>query len=317
MPVGLRITVPIVLVALVVVGISVLFLKGQSDGAIQVSGLISEIQILQRDLHKQLTAAMRLVHQEGYTAAWALVSLSFFYGVFHAAGPGHGKVVISTYLVTHESALRRGLALAISSSIVQGITAIVAVSATVAVLGMTLRQAQGTTNSLESVSFGLVALVGLFLLVSRVHRIAVRAGQEKQGHHACGGCGHDHGPSAAQVEDTLSFRSMAALVLSIGIRPCSGAILILLVAYSLGLQLAGILAVMAMSLGTAITVSAIAVLSVYSRKGALRLASLLPDHQSRLTIVIDCVAILGALVILVAGVLLLQASLVAPVHPLR
>lgn len=310
-------TLPIVLVALIVVGISVLVLKGQSDGAFQVSGLISEIHTLQRDLHKQLAAAMRLVHQEGYTAAWALVGLSFFYGVFHAAGPGHGKVVISTYLVTHESALRRGLALAVTSSLVQGITAVVAVAATVAVLGMTLRQAQGTTNNLELISFGLVALVGLFLLVSRVHRIAVRVGKERQGHDACADCGHSHGPSPDQLEETLSIRSMAALILSIGIRPCSGAILILLVAYSLDLRLAGVLAVMAMSLGTAITVSAIAVLSVYSRKGALRLATLLPDHHSRFTVLVDCVAILGALVILVAGVLLLQASLVAPVHPLR
>ena len=74
--------------------------------------------------------------------SWALVAHSFLYGVFHAAGPGHGKIVISTYILTNESQLRRGLLLSISCSLCQGLAAIVAVDLTAELLSTTLRQAE-------------------------------------------------------------------------------------------------------------------------------------------------------------------------------
>lgn len=321
MPIGWRFAVPVVF-AVLLAGFLALFAFGlQPTDVFPISGLVTDIQALQRDLHDQLASAMRAVQEEGYTAAWALVSLSFFYGVFHAAGPGHGKVVISTYLLTQESALRRGLVLAALSAMVQGITAIVAVSVTVALLDMSLRQAQNAAAPLEMVSYGMVALVGLMLLLSRVRRITrrTRKGHDHDHNHDHGGsdCGHKHGPSRDELEAPLSVRGMAALVLSVGLRPCSGGILILLVAYSLDLRWTGIIAVMAMSFGTALTVSAMATLSVYSRKGALWLATMLPDHKSRVVVIVDCVAILGGLVILLAGALMLHAAWSAPVHPLR
>ena len=107
------------------------------------------------------------------------------------------------------------------------------------------------------------------------------------------------------------------MVASIGVRPCSGAILVLLVAYSVDLRIAGMIAVMAMSLGTAITVSLLAVMSVYARKGALWIASRLPDSATRLALAVDVIAVLGGGVIFVAGALMLQGALSAPVHPLR
>jgi ABC-type nickel/cobalt efflux system permease component RcnA len=79
----------------------------------------------QRDLHRELAGAIKALRREGSAAAaWSLIVLSFLYGVFHAAGPGHGKAVISTYLVTHKSALSRGIWLSAVASLIQGLTAI-------------------------------------------------------------------------------------------------------------------------------------------------------------------------------------------------
>jgi len=297
------------------------------------SGLVLEIQTVQRDLHRQLAAAMQAVQAEGAAAATALVVLSFLYGVFHAAGPGHGKVVISTYILTQESQLRRGLLLSLVSSLCQGLTAILAVAATAGLLGLSLRQAQGTATGLETLSYGLVALVGFTLVASRAHHLLRRRrlpmprgrGNSLQlapGHHhkhdgACPSCGHAHGPSLRDLDAPLSWRGLAGMVASIGLRPCSGAVLVLLVAYSLDLRWAGVGAVLAMSLGTAITVSLLATLSVYARKGALRLAALIPDRAARLAVALDLIAVLGGLVILTAGILMLQAALTVPAHPLR
>lgn len=333
MPVARRNLLVAAAIAVLAAGLAVPF-SALPDGVPGLwSGLVLEIQTVQRDLHRQLAAAMQAVQAEGAAAATALVVLSFLYGVFHAAGPGHGKVVISTYILTQESQLRRGLLLSLVSSLCQGLTAILAVAATAGLLGLTLRQAQGTATGLETLSYGLVALVGFTLVASRAHRLLRRrrlpmprgrgdTPQLAPGHHhkhdgACPGCGHAHGPSLRDLDAPLSWRGLAGMVASIGLRPCSGAVLVLLVAYSLDLRWAGVGAVLAMSLGTAITVSLLATLSVYARKGALRLAALIPDRAARLAVALDLVAIFGGLVILTAGILMLQATLTVPAHPLR
>ena len=336
MPVARRNLILAAAILVLAAGLAFPFSKLPDLGAGLWSGLVLEVQTVQRDLHRQLAAAMQAVQAEGAAASLTLVVLSFLYGVFHAAGPGHGKVVISTYILTHESQLRRGLFLSLISSLCQGLTAILAVTATVGLLDLTLRQAQGTATGLETVSYGLVALVGLTLVASRARRLLRRRQRSKShdyrphpangqhhtdaGHRhdgACSGCGHAHGPSLQEMDAPLSLRGIVGMVASIGLRPCSGAVLVLLVAYSLELYWAGVAAVLAMSLGTAITVSLLATLSVYARRGALHLAALLPDRAGRLTMALDLVAVLGGLVILTIGILMLQAALTVPAHPLQ
>lgn len=295
------------------------------------SEVVLEVQTVQRDLHRQLATAIQAVKARGMAASWALVALSFLYGVFHAAGPGHGKLVISTYILTNESQLRRGLLLSISCSLCQGMTAIVAVDLTAGLLGFTLRQAQSAATDLETITYGLVALLGLTLILSRARRLYRRLGNsapnlyghlsrsrpEQHRHGApCPSCNHGHGPSRQDLDTPLSWTGFAGIVTSVGLRPCSGAVLVLLVAYSLDLRWAGIGAVLAMSLGTAITVSLLATLSVYARKGALQLASLIPFPTVRLAAALDLVAVLGGLVILIAGILMLESALFISAHPL-
>ena len=305
--------------ALLLAALAAAVFLGFPEAAASAWGRLAvEIQAIQRDLHRQLADAMNAVQAEGTAAAWTLISLSFLYGVFHAAGPGHGKVVISTYLLTQESELRRGLLLSFAASLCQGATAILAVAATAGLLSLSLRQTQGAANHLEMVSYALIALLGAVLLATRARRLLRRGplhDHDPAGHdHAT--CGHDHGPDRTALEQPLSWRSFAGMVLSIGIRPCSGAILVLLVAYSLDLRWAGVAAVLAMSLGTALTVALLATLSVYARKTSLRLAAVLPGSRRGLSRAVDLVALAGGAIILLLGLLLLQAAWNAPAHPL-
>src|ERR687898_595430 len=192
---------------------------------------VASVFAVQRDLHRELAAAMRSVQANEAAAAWSLAGLGFLYGVFHAAGPGHGKVVISTYLATHESRLRRGVALSVLSSLLQGATALAAVGLTVAVLDRSFREAQSTAFALESVSYGLVGLLGLFLVFRSGRRLLARerpSNGDTPAAFARGStstCCHAHGPSATDLAAPPSLRHFVATVLSIGLRPCSGAIL--------------------------------------------------------------------------------------------
>jgi nickel/cobalt transporter (NicO) family protein len=335
MPMIARVLVPVsaamslvAVVALVLVSVQ----TAESGGV--WSRLLVEVHAIQRDLHRQLAGAMHAVAARESMAAWGLVVLSLLYGVFHAAGPGHGKIVISTYLLTHESQLRRGVTLSLVASLAQGITAILIVEVTVALLGWTFRRADAAATGFEAVSYGLVALIGALLAVTGLRRLHARLRQPPliSAHHTshaadrdyapdhgatCSQCGHAHGPMRSDLDASVSLHTLAGLILSIGIRPCSGAVLVLLAAHALSLRWAGIGAVLAMSVGTGLTVSFLAILSVYARKASLRLATLLPDRASRIAMAIDAVRVIGGFIILWAGLILLQSAWLVPAHPLR
>jgi ABC-type nickel/cobalt efflux system permease component RcnA len=270
--------------------------------------LVTEMQAVQRALHRGLADAVRAVEQQGWVAAWSLISLSFLYGVFHAAGPGHGKLIIATYLATHESRLKRGIALAIWSALAQGVTAVIAVEATVAILGLSLADATKTALQLERVSYALVALLGMFLMIAAARRLW--SGHHHHHH------GHAHMPSPSDIPDEITLRQMLSIILSIGIRPCAGAVLVLIFAYILQLRWTGISAVFAMSIGTAITVAGLAALSVYARQVALRLSSRIPEGSARVAALFNIAALLGGLILVLLGVALFKSLQAVAGHPI-
>ena len=282
------------------------------------------VQSVQRDLHLSLSAALRNIEADGFGASLALIGLSFLYGVFHAAGPGHGKIVISTYLLSHESQLRRGVILSFASAMVQGLTAIIIVTLAVWLLNLSMRQTRGMANDVEVASFALITLMGLMIMASRLWRLRkatstdALSGQHNHKHdHDHAHCDHAHGPSQSDLDAALSLRTFIGIVLSIGIRPCSGAVIVLLLAYSLDLGMVGLFAVLAMSLGTAITVSVLASISVYLREAAKRLLVMMPDGGTITGRIMDVVGLMGGFVIFVFGASMLNIALFAPVHPFR
>ncbi len=277
---------------------------------------VAYVRAKQREIQRQLADAIRALREErSPSAAWSLIALSFFYGVYHALGPGHGKAVISTYLLTQRSDLKKGLALSWGGSLLQGVTAIALVYGAMALIDWTHRDAQNAVGTLETVSFALIALVGLGLLLRSLWSLrrtwrgptVLAPGQSE-----VPACGHNHGPSAEQLRTTSGLRESLSVIASIGIRPCSGAVLVLLVAQILDLRLAGFAAVLAMSIGTAITVSTLAGLAVTMRRFSASLArfdgrgAILAGHLAAMT---------GGFLIAVMGVVLFAGSL-GPSHPL-
>lgn len=275
--------------------------------------LLSTIVTTQRALQQDLSSATRAAAEHGFAAAWTLIGLSFVYGVLHAAGPGHGKFVISTYLITHESAVPRSLLLSVLSALMQGVTAIVIIEVLVALLGIGLRQATGIANNLEITSYALVIMIGLILSAVTLRRFMKRS----QGHvDACGHCGHSHAVDAPHGAEKSSVAQLAAIIFSVGLRPCTGAILVLILAHAIGLRFAAWAAVLAMSLGTAITVSTLALMAVYARRTTLRLAERWPSESRNVPVMLDAIAFCGGIAIILLGTSLIRAAMVTANHPL-
>lgn len=289
----------------------------------QNSGLWSRmttyVRLQQGKFYRQLATALREVKaNNSLAAAWTLVVLSFLYGVFHAAGPGHGKAVISAYLLADEQLLRRGVLLAFVASLMQAVTAIVLVTTVVFVISAAGSTAKSATAYLETGSYALICLIGLYMLWAALrggHAHAHATGHS-HGDHAPhdhvhdDSCGHVHMPEPRQMTDGWSLRKGASIALAVGIRPCTGAILVLLFAASptINLYIAGIGATFAMSLGTFITVSTIAVLTVLFKNAA---TSWIGPDSVWAGRVFRTLAVTGALAILVLGLILLTGSLTA------
>lgn len=370
---------------------------GASEATLPSTGLfagwLNWINVQQQAFYRELTGALKAMRQDGSNLS-VLIGLSFAYGTFHAAGPGHGKAVISSYMLANEVALRRGIMLSFVSAFLQAATAIVLMTLVFLVLRGTSVSMTDATWFLEVVSYALITAFGAWLLwrkagprlrgmfggnpahsLSAAHAHAGHAqashshshshgqthsvahahtahdhhethdhahaghehhpdhGGHAHGHssahahataHAhhdhhdhghthgpgevCETCGHSHAPDPAMLSgDRFDWRTAWSAVVAVGIRPCSGALIVLSFAFLNGLWVGGMLSVLAMAVGTAITVSLLATLAVTAKNWAVFFAG---DGRmgNRVHAAFE---IGGAALVFVLGFLLLSASLTA------
>jgi len=310
----------------------------------------------QSEFYKAMVEAVKAIKSSGH-ATWFLVGLSFLYGVFHAAGPGHGKVVLSSYVLASNETARTGIVVSFAASLVQAVSAIALIGVAAVALNLTSIAITDTTAVFETGSYALVAALGLFLVWKKVvrplgsmlarsrpglvavpagageHNLmqqheAVHHGHHDHDHHAHSGHhhhhhhhDHDHGAhdhcchmtgadqAAAISRSATPVKDAMAAILAVGMRPCSGALIVLVFALSQGLFWAGILATFAMALGTGIVVAALVLLSVAARDTALKLASGQSRLAGRVQAVLEGFA---AMFVLGIGLSLLYASLLKP-----
>lgn len=274
------------------------------------TGLFGWIIEQQAVFYRQLSAAVRGI-RAGHAGAFStLVGLSFLYGVFHAAGPGHGKAVISSYIVATGETVRRGVMLAALSSLVQALTAIALVGFLAAILGVTARTMSQVVNWIELVAYGLIIAIGLRLVWQKGSAFIARLSAWRSARPVAGlGCDDScvHLPGAEQVARIHSWREALAIILSVGLRPCTGAVLVLVFAMSQGIVQAGVIATLAMALGTAITVALIAAVASGAKELAVRLAAARPGAM---TLAMSALEVAAAVVVVLFGAGLLTGYLV-------
>jgi nickel/cobalt exporter len=177
--------------------------------AAPMDGVLGWIFAKQAEFYRQFSGLIRAAKADG-TAAWSLLGVSFLYGMFHAAGPGHGKAVISSYLVANEETWKRGVTLSFASALLQALVAVAMVGIATALLNATASSMRGAVNVIEILSYSLIVLIGLrllwvkgraFLAAARtVHRPATLSAaatpieQRGCGNHSHGSAQHaDHG----------------------------------------------------------------------------------------------------------------------------
>jgi nickel/cobalt transporter (NicO) family protein len=292
---------------------------GAAPGMLPASGFTRWIIAEQAQFYRALSSAVSAAKADG-RAAFGLAWLSFLYGIFHAAGPGHGKAVISSYLVADDATMKRGIVLSFAAAIAQAIAAIALVGIAALVLGAGAKRMNETVRFLELGAYGVIVLFGLSLawrkgrafLAALSGRAEAPAGHHHHDHHHHDHghghdhvhdehCGHSHGPEPAELKGKGWLKRGLTAVVAVGLRPCSGAILVLVFALSQGIFAVGVVATFAMALGTAITVTAIALLAVWGKGIAVWLAK---RPAGGATLLIYGVEVAAALAIVAFGALL-------------
>jgi nickel/cobalt transporter (NicO) family protein len=288
------------------------------------------IALRQAEFYRVLTKALADIKENGW-ATWLLLLVSFVYGVFHAAGPGHGKAVISAYVVSSGEKVRHGVAVSFAAAFVQAVSAIAIVAVAAIVFRVTARSMTVATQWVEIASYALIAAVGAWLLWQKLvgghhhhhhhhhhrhhhHHITPR-NENRASFQRDRNAGH---PSHDSISEPCSSAGGAAArgrrglasawsaILAVGVRPCSGAIIILVFALSQGLFAAGVAATLVMALGTGLTVAVLATLAVSARGLAVRIAGAQSQFASGLIRTIEIVA---AAAVLLLGILLLGGAL--------
>jgi nickel/cobalt transporter (NicO) family protein len=262
----------------------------------QPSGFAGWILAEQARFYRMLSSTIRAAKADG-SAAYTLLGISFIYGIFHAAGPGHGKAVISSYLVANNETWRRGVVLSFAAAVLQALTAILIVGIAAVLLGATAKAMGDTVRIIEMVSYGLIILIGLRLLWVKgralLHLLRPRAhashahahghdhhhGHDHSHHHDDDeghAWGHAHAPEPSELKGPHWLKRGLSAIFAVGLRPCSGAIIVLVFALAQGLFWIGVASTFVMGLGTAITVAAVATIAVGARGFAGRLARAKP-----------------------------------------
>jgi len=278
----------------------------------QVGGIVGWLLTKQSEFYREMSATIRAAKSDG-SAVWTLLAISFAYGIFHAAGPGHGKAVISSYLVANQETARRGIVLSFASALLQSLVAVLIVGICAWLLNATAKTMCGAEKAIEIASYALIAAFGARLVWTKgggfmralqarpePAMVVAHAHGHDHGHHHGHDhrdhghghhhhhhhhhhdhaghvhdehCGHSHGPTPDQLSGPGGWQRGLGAIFAVGLRPCSGAILVLVFALAQGLFWAGIAATFVMGLGTAITVATIAIVAVSARGLAQRLSS--------------------------------------------
>ena len=317
----------VLVVAIVVASASSASAQTMPFGAARdVSGFAGWVLSKQAIFYRALSGTILAAKNDG-SALWTLMGISFIYGVFHAAGPGHGKAVISSYLLANDETWRRGVTLSFASALVQSVTAVSIVGVAAVLLGGTAKMMGQAVRVIEITSYGLIVAIGARLLwvkglgfLRAVAALRDLANDDARNHHAigaqncahhhhahdahgegacdnqsglfqrhhhrspvhCDACDHDHshghdhepdvlpwghahGPEPQELAGPDGWKRGLSAIVAVGLRPCSGAIILLVFALSQGMLWAGVASAFVMGLGTAITVAAIATLAVSAK----------------------------------------------------
>jgi ABC-type nickel/cobalt efflux system permease component RcnA len=271
---------------------------------------------IQKTLNESLAAITRsLQGSRSVGGLLFVVFISLVYGIFHAAGPGHGKTIVSSFFLANDAKLRHSVAI---GYLIAGVHSLAALTVVLVlyylVRGLFSVGIEQANHYIQLATFGVIAVLGAFMLVGRIrgtghhHLLPVHAHNGESAHDHDGDFSHDadhrHGHDHA---GGVTFKSLLGIAVPAGVIPCPGAVAVILFALSLHMLGVSVLSVVSISLGMGVTISVTGALVILAKQGTLK--ALAAGHGERESLVRRVVEIGGAAVLFLFGLMFFLAQL--------
>jgi|GEM_PF-2980967 len=233
--------------------------------------MVKAIQV-QRVLNQQLAELIYDIEENKQGAMAWFVAVSFFYGMLHSLGAGHGKVLVTSYLITNRGTIAKASLITITTALLQAVVAIVIVEFMLTMFSASMREVHSAIASAIRMSYFCVICLGVVLMLK----------------------------AASKAPLLIDKHGLWGIIAVVGLRPCTGAVMILLFSNMVGLRGVGIMSAIMMAVGTAITTSIIACLAV---KGKDAITEMIPSKHS-----FKAIQFIGGAFVALFGYLLLSTE---------
>jgi nickel/cobalt exporter len=253
---------------------------------------IRYISLLQRKLNQKITSLSKEIKERKSPGPILLILIiTFIYGMVHALGPGHGKTITFSYFLAEQAEIKKGILVGTIIGFLHALSALVLVLVLYFIIRKAfLPQFEDYGRIIRLISYGLISLVGLFLLGRAIVSICKKAR-----------------PAGPDVDHkTIMDKSIIPFAVAVGIIPCTGAVIVLLFSISMGILYLGVISIFFMALGMATTISIVGVMTILAKntltgfiKASTKVSKALQTGLS----------VIGALFIIVLGLLLFTSTI--------
>jgi ABC-type nickel/cobalt efflux system permease component RcnA len=264
--------------------------RNMSEPKLQQS-FLTKIALYQQKIKQQMVSLIKQAQSANNLRPLILVLLiAFAYGVFHAAGPGHGKALAMSFIASRNPSLGSGLFFGTFTALFHGFSGVLCVLVLHYILQKSISASlDGISNITQIISFGLLALLGLGIFIKNIYTLYLSLKTTK-------------GRLKAHVEEKK--KGLLPWALAVGMVPCPGVVMVMLFCLSLGVTSLGLALAASISLGMATTISLFVLLVVSGKAG---LFNIVP--QGRIELIEHGLALLSGALIATLGTLFLLANL--------
>jgi len=253
---------------------------------------LAKIAFWQFQLNQKMSALVRQAKETGSLKPFFfLIIIAFSYGVLHAAGPGHGKAVAASYIISQKGKVIDSLLFANMIALFHGFSGMFLVLIIYFVLNSSV---SGTlldvSRMTQIISYSLILLLGTVLLTKNIYSWCRRTIINRRYTD-----GHTRGRKIGSL----------ATAFIVGMVPCPGVVLVMLFSLSLDMIGLGFLLALSMTMGMAVTISAVVVIGTVGKNLAL---GALESRRNLAGIVGQIIETFAALMIMAIGALFLAAA---------
>ena len=267
--------------------------------------VMAPVQKMLNESLAAMTRALKGSHSAG--GLLLVVALALAYGLFHAAGPGHGKTIVSSFLLANEGKIGQSFIIGYLVAAVHALSALVVVLVLYYLIrGIFATGVEQANHYIQLVTFAAITGIGAVMLVRRAMGKTHTHGHHRHDGHDHESHGHEHS-EAMPNKGSLTLRTLLGIAVPAGVIPCPGAVAVVLFALSLHMLGVSILAVSSISVGMGTTISATGALVILAKRGAIRAVA--GSHAERDSVVRRVIEILGAAILFLFGLVFFLAQL--------